>query len=78
MSITVTFDTAENCASFAAATNLEVEAEATTITIPWEKLSIAKANEGALSFAQDNPNVVEFILKGDPTAAGISELITIK
>ena len=29
MSITVTFDTAENCASFAAATNLEVEAEAT-------------------------------------------------
>lgn len=78
MSITVTFDTAENCASFAAATNLEVEAEATTITIPWEKLSIAKANEGALSFAQDTPDVVEFILKGDPTAAGISELITIK
>lgn len=78
MSITVTFDTAENCASFAAATNLEVEAEATTITIPWEKLSIAKANAGALSFVQDNSDAVEFILKGDPTIAGVSELITVK
>lgn len=78
MSITVTFDTAENCASFAAATNLSVEADATTITVPWEKLSIAKAKEGALSFVQDKEDLVEFILKGDPTDEGVSELITVK
>jgi subtilisin family serine protease len=78
MSITVTFDTAENCASFAASTNMQVEAEATTISIPWEKLSIAKANPGALSFEQDKEDTVEFILKGDPTSADVSELITIK
>lgn len=78
MSITVTFDTAENCASFAAATNLEVETESVTITIPWEKLSIAKANPNAISFVQDRDDVVQFILKGDPTSADISELVTVK
>ena len=78
MSITVTFDTAENCASFATAANLHVEAESTTITIPWEKLSIAKANAAALSFVQDSEDSVEFILKGDPTTEGVSELITVK
>lgn len=77
MSITVTFDTAENCASFAAATNLEVEAESVTISIPWEKLSIAKANPNATSFVQDNDDVVQFIIKGDPTNADISELVTV-
>lgn len=78
MSITVTFDTAENCASFAASTNMQVEAEATTVTIPWEKLSIAKAKVEVLSFAQDHEHLVEFIIKGDPTAEGLAELITVK
>ena len=77
MSITVTFDTAENCAAFAASTNLQVGDEA-SVTIPWEKLSIAKANEGVLSFEQDHEHVAEFIIKGDPAAEGLAELITVK
>jgi subtilisin family serine protease len=78
MSVTVTFDTAENCAAFAASTNLQVEAETTAITIPWEKLSIAKLNENAISFTQDSEDLVEFILKGDPTADGLAEIVTVK
>jgi subtilisin family serine protease len=78
MSITVTFNSAETCTNFAASTNLVAESDSTTIAIPWEKLSIAKANEGVISFAQDHAHLVEFILKGDLTAEGLSELITVK
>lgn len=78
MSVTVTFNNAENCASFAAATHLQAEAESVTISIPWEKLSIAKADSNAISFAQDNEDTVEFILKGDLTAEGLADLITVK
>lgn len=78
MHVTVTFNTAENCAAFAASTNLPVEAESTTITIPWEKLSIAKANENAISFVQENEDLADFIMKGDTTNSEISELITVK
>lgn len=78
MSVTVTFNTAENCANFASLTNLPVEADSTTISIPWEKLSIAKANENAVSFEQDNDDLVEFILKGDLDSEGLADLITVK
>ena len=78
MSVTITFNTAENCADFAASTNLQVEQDATVISIPWEKLSIAKANSNVVSFEQDNDDLVEFILKGDVTAEGIADLITVK
>jgi subtilisin family serine protease len=78
MSITVTFNTAEHCTKFASCTNLISESESTTINIPWEKLSIAKADENAVSFVQDSDDLVEFILKGDLTTEGLEELITIK
>lgn len=77
MSVTVTFDTAENCASFASLTNLQVDPESTTINIPWEKLSIAKANPNAISFVQDNDDLVEFIIKGDLTTEGLADIITV-
>jgi subtilisin family serine protease len=77
MSVTITFNTAENCADFAASTNLQVEQDATTISIPWEKLSIAKANPNVVSFEQDSDVKVEFIMKGDPTASELAELISV-
>lgn len=78
MSVTITFDTAENCANFASRTNLLAEPDTITLSIPWEKLSIAKASENVVSFAQDNNDLVEFILKGDLTTEGLAELITVK
>jgi subtilisin family serine protease len=78
MSVTVTFNNAENCASFASLTNLQAETDAITLCMPWEKLSIAKANENVVSFEQDNDDLVEFILKGDLTTEGLAELITVK
>lgn len=76
MSVTITFNTAENCADFAASTNLQVEQDATAISIPWEKLSIAKANPNVVSFEQNNDDKVQFIMKGDPTADELSELVS--
>lgn len=76
MSITITFNTAENCADFAASTNLPVEQDATVISIPWEKLSIAKANPNVVSFEQVSDDSVQFIMKGDPTADELAELIS--
>jgi subtilisin family serine protease len=78
MSITVTFDTAENCAKFASSIDMVLDAESSTINIPWERLSIAKADENAVSFVQDNNDVVKFIIQGDLSTDGLEELITIK
>lgn len=88
MSVIVTFDTHENCAEFATKTGLTVDADATSIEVPWGKLKVAKKSAGAVDFA---PNVllrsgaeggaepaVEFIMKGDPADETIAGLITVK
>lgn len=67
MTITITFDTAENCAAFASATNTSVAAAATTATIGWEKLALAKAAAGTTGFVQNSTAVEHFIIKGTVT-----------
>lgn len=67
MTITITFDTAENCAAFAGKTNTTVAAGAITATVGWEKLALAKAATGATGFAQNSTAVEHFIVKGTVT-----------
>ena len=67
MTITITFDTAENCAAFASQTNTSVAAAATTADIGWEKLALAKAAAGATGFVQNSTAVEHFIIKGTIT-----------
>ena len=80
MSVTVTFDTAENCAAFAANASLTVPPDAVTVHVPWGKLNLVKNAAGVSSMvsAEDEPAVTEFIMKGDPTDPSVAELITIK
>lgn len=86
MSVIVTFDTHENYAAFAAKTGLAVEDGATSVQIPWGKLKVAKNSVGAESFQYNSllrteggsDPLVEFIMKGDITDAGVSDLITVK
>ena len=67
MTITITFDTAENCAAFASQTNTTVAPDTTTATIGWEKLALAKAAAGTTGFAQNSTAVEHFIVKGTVT-----------
>lgn len=67
MTITITFDTADNCAAFSSKTNTTVATGATTATIGWEKLALAKAAAGATGFVQDSTAVEHFIIKGTVT-----------
>ena len=67
MTITITFDTADNCAAFAGKTNTTVATGATTATIGWEKLALAKAAAGATGFVQNSTAVEHFIIKGTVT-----------
>ena len=64
MTITVDFDTADNCAKFAAASNTTISTGATSVSIGWEKLAVAKAATGATGFVQDSTAVEHFIIKG--------------
>jgi subtilisin family serine protease len=77
MTITVTFNTAENCAAFAKIAKLDVDADATTLKITWEKLTKAKADPNAVEFAQDNDDPVEFVINGDPASADIAPLVQV-
>ena len=64
MTITVDFDTADNCAKFAAASNTTITTGATSVSIGWEKLAVAKAAAGATGFVQNSTAVEHFIIKG--------------
>jgi subtilisin family serine protease len=76
MSVTVTFNTAENCAAFAKTVKLTAEPDA-TISITWEKLTKAKADTNAVSFVQETSDPVEFIMNGDPTSADVAPLVIV-
>jgi subtilisin family serine protease len=78
MSVNVTFDTHENYAAFAAKTGLAVTDGATSVQIPWGKLKVAKNSDGAVSFAHEATDTVEFIMKGDIANIQVSELIAVK
>lgn len=78
MSVTITFDTAENCAAFSALANVAIDDGATTVTIPWGKLTAAKLAAGAVDFEQAASTKAEFIMQGDPTNAEVAKLITVK
>lgn len=80
MSVTVTFDTAENCAVFAASANLTAEPDALAVNVPWGKLNLVKSASGVsgIASAAGEPTVTEFIMKGDPTDTNVAPLITVK
>lgn len=86
MSVNITFDTAENCAAFAALANISVPPDVTTVTVPFGKLTMAKKSAGAISFEQNvllrsdgsGPQLHDFVMKGDPLDPTVNELITVK
>jgi subtilisin family serine protease len=78
MSVTVTFDTTENCSSFASAANISIEAGATSVTVPWDKLSSIKRAAGMIDLSSDEQGSSEFIMKGDPTVDSVAALVTVK
>lgn len=78
MSVKITFDTAENCAAFAALANVATDDGATSVTIPWGKLTAAKLASGAVDFEQAASTKAEFIMQGDPTNPDVANLITVK
>ena len=84
MSVKITFDTAENCAAFATKTGLAIDADTTSVEVPWGKLKVAKKSPGAISFEHSallksgQSSAVEFIMKGDISNPDVAALITVK
>jgi len=77
MHLTVTFNTAENCASVAESRfKAAPDAGAVTITIPWDMLLNAKTDPNVLSIEQVAHDPEEFIIQGDVNNPEVAALIT--
>lgn len=77
MHLTVTFNTAENCASVAASRfKSEADTDVSVITVPWDMLLLAKSDPNVVSIEQVTHEPEEFIIQGDISNADVAALIT--
>lgn len=77
MHLTVTFNTAENCASVAASRfKAAPETGVSAITIPWDMMLLAKNDPNVVSIDQVSHDPEEFIIQGDINKPEVAALIT--